>query len=266
MPERVRFTLTDHVADVRLCRAEKSNALDGAMFDALIEVGTELAATDGLRAVVLSGEGRGFCSGIDMAVLRDMEGGTIAGTRNLVTRTHGPCNRFQHAAWVWRDMPVPVLAAVHGFALGGGLELCLGADMRYVAPDARLAVMEVRWGLVPDMGGTQLVRGLVRPDLMRELCFTGREFSGTEALEYGFATRVTATPFETAMDVARVIAANSPHSVRALKRIANGDLGAGMRAGLLAETVEQQELLGTPNQLETIRAAREKRPARFQDH
>ncbi len=266
MLERVRFTLTDHIADVRLCRAEKSNALDGAMFDALIEVGNELSTINGLRAVVISGEGRGFCSGIDMAVLQDMEGGSIAGTRNLMARTHGPCNRFQQAAWVWRDMPVPVLAAVHGFALGGGLEVCLGADMRYVAPDARLAVMEVRWGLVPDMGGTQLMRGLVRPDLLRELSFTGRIFSGTEAFEYGLATRVTTTPYETAMAIAKSIAANSPDSVRALKRILNGDLQADMRAGLLAETIEQQALLGTHNQLETIRAHREDRPTRFQDN
>ena len=266
MVERVRFTVIDHVADVRLCRPEKSNALDGAMFDALIEVGRELSELAGLRAVVLSGEGRGFCAGIDMTVLQEMAGGTIAGTRNLMARTHGPCNRFQQAAWVWRDMPVPVLAAVHGFALGGGLELCLGADMRYVAPDARLAVMEVRWGLVPDMGGTQLMRGLVRSDVLRELLFTGREFSGTEALEYGLATRVTTTPLDTAMEVARTISANSPHSVRALKRIANGDLQADVRAGLLAETIEQQALLGTYNQLETIRADREKRPARFQDN
>ena len=265
MDARVRYIVTDHVADVRLCRAEKANALDGAMFDALIDVGETLRTVHGLRAVVLSGEGRGFCAGIDMGVLQDMEGGTIAGTRDLVTRTHGPCNRFQQAAWVWRDLPVPVIAAVHGFALGGGLELCLGADMRYVSPDARLAVMEVQWGLVPDMGGTQLMRGLLRPDMFRELCFTGRVFSGTDAFEYGLATRVTTTPFETAMEVARTIAANSPHSVRALKRLANGDLQADVRSGLLAETIEQQALLGTKNQLETVRAGREKRSARFSD-
>jgi enoyl-CoA hydratase/carnithine racemase len=265
MSDRVGISIQDHVALVEMCRPQKSNALDGAMFDALIDAGVKLKTTKGVRAVVLAGEGSGFCAGIDKAVLADMRDGRIANTADIVARTHGVCNRFQYAAWVWRELPVPVIAAVHGFALGGGLELSLGADIRYVSPDARLSVMEVRWGLVPDMGGMQLMRELVRADLIRELSYTGRVFSGIDALSYGLATRVMAEPRVAALQTAREIAANSPDSVRALKRLANGDVGVDVRNGLIAETIEQRALIGTRNQLETIRADRERRVPQFHD-
>lgn len=263
--ERVRCEILDGVADVRLARPAKRNALDGAMFDALIETGSRLSRTRGLRAVVLSGEGKGFCAGIDMEVLASMEAGSIAGQRDLVTRTHGICNRFQYAAWVWRELPVPVIAAVHGFALGGGFEVALGADMRYMTPDARLSVMEVRWGLVPDMGATQLMRHLAREDIVRELGYTGRVFSGTEALAYGFATRLAATPLDLALATAREIAAASPDAVRALKRLFNDAVVVDPRTGLIAETIEQQALVGSRNQMETVHADREGREPRFVD-
>ena len=264
--ERVRVRLdTDGVAQVTLVRTDKSNALDGPMFDALIAVAEHLQTERGLRAVVLSGEGGGFCAGIDMQVLADMKDGTIAGTRDLIERTHGLSNRFQHAAWVWRDMPVPVIAAVHGFALGGGLELALGADMRYATADTRMSIMEVNWGLVPDMGGSVRFYDLMRDDVIRELAFTGRVFNGTEALGYGLVTRVTDDPHALALTTAREIASRSPQAVRALKRLFAKQSSLQAAAGLLAETVEQQALLGTPNQVETVRAAREKRPPVFTD-
>lgn len=263
--ERVRCEILDGVADVRLARPEKANALDGAMFDALIDTGRRLNDTRGVRAVVLSGEGRGFCAGIDMGVLAGMADGTIAGQRDLVSRTHGICNRFQYAAWVWRELAVPVIAAVHGFALGGGFQVALGADMRYMTDDARLSVMEVKWGLVPDMCATQLMRHLVREDLARELGYTGRIFTGAEALGYGFATRLADDPRRLALETAREIADKSPDSVRALKRLFNDAVVVAPRTGLIDETIEQQALVGTPNQMETVLADREKRKPRFSD-
>jgi enoyl-CoA hydratase/carnithine racemase len=263
--ERVRVEINAGIAEVRLSRAEKRNALDRPMFDALIDAGERLKSMHGLRAVVLSGEGNGFCAGIDMRVLADMESGSIANVDDLAARTHGICNRFQYAAWVWREVPVPVIAAVHGFALGGGFEVALGADIRYMTADARLAVMEVRWGLVPDMGATQFMRHLAREDIVRELAYTGREFSGTEACAFGFATRLSDDPRALALEIARQIADKSPHAVRALKRLFNRAVVVGPESGLLDECIEQQALVGSRNQMETVYADRVRRKPRFEE-
>ena len=264
--QRVRLEIgADHIARVTLIRTDKSNALDSAMFDALIATADQLRDARSVRAVVMSGEGNGFCAGIDMQVLEAMKAGTIAGTRDLVERTHGLCNRFQYAAWAWRELPMPVIAAVHGFALGGGLELALGADVRYATPDSRMAIMEVNWGLVPDMCGSVRFYDLMRDDIIRELAFTGRVFSGVDAVDYGLVTRVRDNPLELALSTAQEIAARSPDAVRALKRLFSAQSSPAAGAGLLAECVEQQKLLGTPNQVETVRASKEKRTPVFTD-
>src|ERR1700761_2767458 len=156
MEQRVSIEITDGVADVRLVRADKMNALDAAMFEALVDATARLSTEKGLRAVVLSGEGRAFCAGLDMgrfAAMNENGGNGIPGgeSRDRTTRPQGEANFAQQAVWGWRQLPVPVIAAVHGIAYGGGFQLALGADMRYVAPDTRLSIMEIKWGLVPDM-------------------------------------------------------------------------------------------------------------------
>ena len=150
--ERVTIEIADGVAEVTLNRPDKLNAVDPAMFDAIIAAGERLSQTAGLRAVVLAGAGKGFCAGLDKASFEAMAGGG-AGQKfgDIVQRTHGIANAFQQAAYVWRTLPVPVIAAIHGVAFGAGFQIALGADMRYVAPDARLAILEVKWGLIPDM-------------------------------------------------------------------------------------------------------------------
>lgn len=265
MKDRVSIELKDGVADVRLIRADKMNALDEAMFSGLIEAGEELTKTKGLRAVVLSGEGRAFCAGLDMGRFEDMKtkGEALAGTRDLRARTHGPANKPQWAAWLWRELPVPVIAAVHGVAFGGGFQIALGADMRYATPDAKFSVMEIRWGLVPDVAGTQLMRHLAREDIVRELTYTGRIFSGEEAFQYGFVTRVTADPRAAALETAREIAGKNPHAVRAAKRLLNLAVATDAETGLAAESAEQVKLIGSPNQIEAVRAQMEKRPPVF---
>jgi enoyl-CoA hydratase/carnithine racemase len=268
MEERVRIEIEAGVADVRLARADKMNALDDAMFVALVAAGERLRNEPGVRAVVLSGEGRAFCAGLDMGNFGRMaQGGSGGGgtDQGLGARTHGPANRAQYAAWVWREIPVPVIAAVHGVAFGGGLQVALGADMRFVAPDARLAVLEIKWGLVPDMAGTQLMRGLVREDVVRELTFTGRIFSGEEALSLGFATRVCADPRLEALKTAREIAGRNPHAIRAAKRLLNTAALGDHAAGLIAESVEQAALIGSPNQVEAVMSNLEKREPVFVD-
>ena len=191
MSDRMHVQVADGVADVRLNRPEKLNALDPAMFEALVNTGRELATEPSLRAVVLSGEGRGFCAGLDFASFMGMGGLHGGGGERLAERETGAAVNFaQRAAWVWAELPVPVIAAVHGVAFGGGLQIALAADLRLVAPDARLSVMEIRWGLIPDMSGTQTLRHLVRLDVAKELTFTGRMVSGEEAVALGLATRL----------------------------------------------------------------------------
>src|SRR6202795_2960546 len=269
MEPRVSVTISDGVADVRLVRADKMNALDAAMFDALVATSDRLAHEKGLRAVVLSGEGRAFCAGLDMgrfAAMKEEGGNGIEGgeKRALAERTHGLANFPQQAVWGWRQLPVPVIAAVQGVAFGGGFQLALGADMRVLAPDARMSVMEIKWGLIPDMAGTPILASLVRDDILRELTYTGRIFSAQEALSYGLATRGYDDPRAAAFEVAREIRGKSPDAIRAAKRLLNR-LSADPGPALLAESVEQQKLLGSPNQTEAVRANIEKRAPRFAD-
>ncbi len=263
---RVSVAIAYHVAEVRLDRPDKLNALDPAMFEALIEAGERLRRAKALRAVVLHGAGRAFCAGLDMASFAAMASGQRDGVpADLLKRTHGSANGPQQAALVWRGLPVPVIAAIHGVAFGGGFQIALGADVRYVAPDAKLSILEIKWGLVPDMGGIALMRELARGDVIRELAFTGRQFSGAEAVAYGFATAVHGDPLAAARAAAREIATKSPDAVRALKRLLNAAADADAAAILLAESKEQAALIGSPNQIEAIRAGVEKREARFAD-
>ncbi len=269
MEQRVSIAITEGVADVRLVRADKMNALDAQMFEALVDASDRLAKEKGLRAVVLSGEGRAFCAGLDMgrfAAMSDNGGHGIPGgeKRDLSVRSHGQANFAQQAVWGWRQLPVPVIAAIHGVAFGGGFQLALGADMRFLAPDARMSIMEIKWGLVPDMAGTPILATLVRDDILRELTYTGRIFSAQEALSYGLATRICDDPRAAALEVAIEIAGKSPDAIRAAKRMLN-QLSVDPGPALLAESVEQQKLLGSANQLEAVRANMEKRSPRFAD-
>jgi enoyl-CoA hydratase/carnithine racemase len=270
MTERVTIAIGDDgVADVRLNRADKMNALDPAMFDGIIEAIDRLNGESGLRAVVLSGEGKAFCAGLDMASFAGMAqqsgGGDESGSNRLEGRTHGDANRFQQVAWGWHTLPVPVIAAVHGVAFGGGFQIACGADIRITAPDTRYAIMEMKWGLVPDMAGIAIVRSLARDDIVRELTFTHREFDGNAALEFGFATHVSATPLDDAMAMAREIAAKSPDAVRGAKRLLNMSRDFGAVDVLLEESREQAAVIGKPNQIEAVMAGMQKRPGNFTD-
>jgi len=279
MNDRVIIEIEDGVADVRLNRADKMNALDNAMFEGLVGAGERLMSEKGVRAVVLSGEGRAFCAGLDMGNFgrmaegpRDASSGGSSAERSVAAsdeglgaRSHGVANRAQYACWVWRELPVPVIAAVHGVAFGGGFQVALGADMRYVTPDARMAVMEIKWGLVPDMAGTQLMRHLAREDIVRELTYTGRIFSGEEAYTYGFATRVCSDPRAEALATAREIAGKSPDAIRAAKRILNDAVLTDPQTGLTQESVEQGRLIGSKNQVEAVMSNLQKRDAVYSD-
>lgn len=263
MNDRVRLSINDGIAEVRLTRPDKMNALDPAMFEAIVSAGEQLRDDPDVRVVVLSGEGRAFCAGLDIErIMAAARGESILPFADLTRRTHGIANFAQHLVWLWRDLPVPVIAAVHGVAYGGGFQLALGADMRYLAPDARMSIMEIKWGLVPDMAGTPILASLVRDDILRELTYTGRIFSAQEAMSYGLATQICDDPRSVALGVAREIANKSPHAIRAAKRMLN-NLSVDPGPALLAESVEQQALIGAPNQTEAVRANLEKRAPKF---
>lgn len=270
MSDRVTCVIDNGVADVRMNRPEKMNAIDGAMFSALAEVGEALKGDPSVRAVVLSGEGRAFCAGLDFGSFQAMAGGRGGSVlprgedpgdpAKLPGRiTHGG----QQAVWVWQEMPVPVIAAVHGAALGGGCQIALGADIRFVAPDAQMSVLEIRWGLIPDMAGTQLLRNLVGLDVAKDLTFTGRMVGAEEAVRIGLATRMAVDPRALALETAREIAGRSPDAVRAAKRLLNNAGHLSVADGLAAERREIGALIGSPNQVEAVTAFFEKRPANY---
>ena len=270
MSDRISIEIKGGVADVRLTRADKMNALDQAMFLALIEAGERLKADPAVRAVVLSGEGRAFCAGLDMGNFAAMASGerkvgetSTGGAIVTDDRTPGGSNRAQHAVMVWREIPVPVIAAVHGVAFGGGCQLALGADLRFVTADTRMSVMEIKWGLVPDMGGMVILPGLVRDDVARDLTYTGRQVSGEEAVAIGLATRVCADPRAEALAYAKEIAAKSPHAIRGAKRLLDMARLADQHAMLKAESVEQMALIGSRNQIEAVMANMQKRAPAF---
>ncbi|MFN4038174.1 MAG: crotonase/enoyl-CoA hydratase family protein [Erythrobacter sp.] len=261
--ERVAITMDeDGVAHVRLIRADKMNALDPEMFDRIIEAGSVLQRMKGVRAVVLSGEGRSFCAGLDLS---NFARKPSPDEPSLTERTYGNANRAQQVAMQWRKLPVPVIAAVHGVCFGGGLQIASGADIRIVHPEARMAIMELKWGLVPDMGGYALWRGLVRDDVLRELIYTNREFSGAEAQTLGLATYVDENPLDRATDIARTIANKNPHAIRAAKRLQAAMFERSTDAILLEESIEQHAIMRSPNQVEAVMAEMQKRRPQFDD-
>ncbi|APG62131.1 enoyl-CoA hydratase [Sphingorhabdus lutea] len=250
-------------AHVKLIRAEKMNALDPDMFNGIVSAIEQLKGMKHIRAVVLSGEGRSFCAGLDMA---SMAGGADpSGGKLLTDRTYGNSNIFQYVATGWRQLPMPVIAAVHGVCFGGGLQIMSGADVKFVTPDARLSVMEMKWGLVPDMGGFHLWRGNVRADILRHLTYSNEEFNGQQAVQYGFATHVDADPLARALELAATIAGKNPDAIRAAKRLFDDFIDGDEDAVLMAESVAQNKVMRKPNQIEAVMAGMQKREAKFTD-
>src|SRR5450755_3527280 len=258
--DRVRIETRDHVAVVTLTRAEKHNALDIAMFEGIVGAAEQVAALTGVRAVVLRGEGPSFCSGLDIASLMS------SGLDGLHDRLRAePPNWFQRAAYDWVRLPVPVIAALHGNCLGGGLQIALGADIRFAAPDTRLSVMEVKWGLIPDMSITRTLPRLVPIDVAKELTYTGRVFSGTEGHALGIVTHVAEDPLAAATELASEIASRSPDAVRRAKRLFDEAWTGSAEETLKLEAELQLQVIGTPNQLAAVAAGVTKQPAQFTD-
>jgi enoyl-CoA hydratase/carnithine racemase len=268
-PARVTVSIESGVADVRLNRPEKLNALDPGMFEALVEAAEGVSKDPSVRAVVLSGEGRGFCAGLDFSSFQAMAGSERRAEPEAASpfgrREGSVANRGQMVAFAWTEMAVPVIAAIHGVALGGGLQIALGADIRIVAPDARLSVLEIRWGLSPDMTGTHMLPRLVGLDVAKELTWTGRMVSGEEAVALGLATRVSDDPRRDALALAAELAAANPYAIRGTKRLLNQSSLVSQEQQFRDEATTIASLIGTPNQVEAVTAYFEKRAPVFAD-
>lgn len=258
---RVTTTVENHIAHVRLSRADKMNAVDPEMIAGIIAAGNDLRGRDDIRAVILSGEGRGFCAGLDVASFGALAGGNPEDF--VMPRTHGPSNDYQHVAMVWREVPVPVITALHGVCFGAGFQIALGADIRIAHPDTRLAVMEMKWGLVPDMGGMVLMPRLTRSDVIRRLTYTAQEFSATDAQGWGLVTELADDPLAAAQTLAQIIAGKSPSAIRAAKRLIAVAEAAPLADVLWAESREQADLIGKPHQMEVIKANMQGRAPKF---
>ncbi|MGA0765588.1 MAG: crotonase/enoyl-CoA hydratase family protein [Ilumatobacteraceae bacterium] len=271
--DRVTVTISDGIADVRLDRADKRNALDPPMFDAIAKAGHDLVTNREIRAVVLSGNGNSFCAGLDFGSFQSMADsgktgdGSKASTSSSETAGAMQPGAITHLAqqicWVWQEVPVPVVAALQGHALGGGMQLALGADIRVAHGETQFAMREVHWGLIPDMTGTLMLSRLVRDDVAKDLVFSARIISGVEAHALGVVTRVSDTPFETAMQIAREIADRSPDAVRGAKALINRLSNAGAAEHFAEERRIIYSLIGKPNQVEAVMSNFEKRPAKF---
>jgi enoyl-CoA hydratase/carnithine racemase len=262
--DRVRVEIdADGVATVTMVRADKHNALDQAMFEGLMDAAEQLAANAAVRAVVLHGEGKSFCSGLDIASFMTGQGGTSV----LLTRDDDRLANFaQRVVYDWSLVPAPVIAAIHGNCFGGGMQIALGADIRIAAPDAKLCIMEIRWGLVPDMGITQTLPRLVPIDVAKELTFTGRTVFGSEGSALGLVTRIADDPLAAALELAGEIAQKSPDAIRAAKRLYNETwCSSDTAAALVLETDLQVGLIGSPNQIAAVTAGMSGEPPVFVD-
>lgn len=263
MPDLVTISIKNRIADVRLNRPDRYNALSPEMFEAIVKAGKSIEVNRSIRAVVLSGVGKGFCAGLDFEEFRQMKS---SGKNMLEEKTDGTYpNLFQKAAYVWKQLPVPVIAALHGSALGGGMQIALGADIRLASPEVRLSIREIQWGLIPDMSASQTLRDLVRLDVAKELVFTGRIIGAEEALRLGLITRICDDPLAEALKMAGEIAQKSPNAIIAGKRLLETAWHGNSETGFRVEEELQISLLGSPNQVEAIQANLEKRMPDFQD-
>jgi enoyl-CoA hydratase/carnithine racemase len=257
MSERVGLTVDNHVAVVTLNRAQKKNAIDVEMFEALSEAGEKIAADRTVRVVVLHGSGGNFCAGIDTSVFRNANRGAeegVAGGGRMRHREGSPANFFQSAAYVWHSLPVPVIAAIEGVAFGGGLQIAAGADIRYAHPESRLSIMEIKWGLMPDMALSVTLRHVMPIDRIRELAYSGRIVTGQEAFQLGLVTAVKARPVESALELASDLAARTPDAIRAIKRLTTEAWSQSTDVALRTEAQLQIGLMGSHNQLEAVQA------------
>jgi enoyl-CoA hydratase/carnithine racemase len=259
----VNISLNEHVAEVMLNRPDKYNALNLPMFEALVASADSLANEPKLRAVVLHGAGGNFCAGIDVGVFTDQ---SVKIDQALMEPLAGSnANLFQRAAYAWRELPVPVICALDGVTYGGGLQIALGADLRYAAAETRFSIMETKWGLIPDMAISATLRHIIAADKVKELAWSARIFDANEALALGVVTGIHADPLAAARQFAEACATRSPGAIRGIKQLVNQAWHLSEAESLALEAKLQLEIMGSPNQVESVRANLENRQPKFAD-
>lgn len=242
---RLEVTSVDQVAYVSLARKEKHNGIDMPMFIALDQCIKKLQKDRRVRAVIISGQGHDFCSGLDVkAVLK--VGKNAA--KLLFKWLPWQSNMAQRISTGWRHIPAPVIVAIHGRCWGGGLQIALGADFRIATPDSSLSIMEGRWGLIPDMGGTLALRELLNQDVAKEMAMTAKEISGTEAHNLGLVTHLNEEPMVKAKQLAAAICRQNPDAVAGVKKLYNNSWWSSVGLTLARETWYQIRVIMGKNQ------------------
>ncbi|MEL7537423.1 MAG: crotonase/enoyl-CoA hydratase family protein [Pseudomonadota bacterium] len=262
MSDRVTLTVQDHVATLTLSRPDKMNALDAAMFEGIIAAVDSIRTDTSVRAVVLAGAGESFCSGLDVASFA--ADGTGALLERMQPAEGSDANFYQQPALGLYRLPVPVIAALQGVVFGGGLQIAMGADIRLAAPGTRLSIMEVKWGIVPDMGMTVTARNVVPADWLKRLALTGDIVTAEAAIDYGLITEVAEDPLAEAQRIAAAVVGRSPDAVTATKGLFNRALGVDAAVALRDEAETQLTVLGKENQMEAVAANFAKRAPNFQ--
>ena len=264
MSETVEIQIDNHIATINLNRPEKKNAVDMAMFEEIASAAQTIHENANIRAVVLSGNGSDFCAGIDIGVFAGRSAESALGDlMNPITQSGA--NFFQNAALCWRDLPVPVIAALHGSCFGAGFQIAMGADLRYAAPNVRMSIMEIKWGFIPDMGLTVTVPGTCAADKVRELGYTGKVIDSVEAMGAGLVTDVVEDPLDAAISIANEIAGKSPDAIRAMKGLFNNAWTGEINALLRYEAELQKSVMSGQNQKEAALANLQSRAPIFMD-
>lgn len=255
--DRLLVEIRDGIAHVRLNRPDKFNGLDLPMIRALAAVPRQLRANPDLRAVILSGAGDAFCAGLDFASVAQQQRTFLL---NAV-KVPGGLNLYQRACWNWRTLPVPVIAALHGYCFGGGFQLALACDFRIAAPDTTLSILEGKWGLIPDMTGSVTLRELVPMDVALRLTMTADTFDATTALEHGLVTEIADDPQAAAAELAAHLVTRSPDALAAAKTLLHRTWSRSPRWAFWTETVLQARLLaGANHRIARAAASRRQRP------
>lgn len=245
MSDHVLFEVKDNIAYVTLNRPEKHNGLNLALFHELIQTAKDIKKNKSIRAVILNGAGDSFCAGLDFKAVSNNPGMI---PKLFLKLPWTKDNAFQRVALIWRDIPVPVISVIQGNCFGGGLQIALGTDFRFSKADANYSIMEMKWGLIPDMSLTATLTTLCRYDIAQELTMTGRNFNGNEALEYGLVTRVSEDPMSEAITLAEELVKKSPDAIAATKSLFKKSWKASERKTLRIERWTQMKLLGRKNQ------------------
>jgi enoyl-CoA hydratase/carnithine racemase len=266
MSELVKISISDSgVADVRLNRSDKYNALNLDMFKAITEAGESLKSNKEIRAIVLSGEGKGFfCAGLDMmSVMSEPGGATGENGERFEPEANEIANFFQKPAYVWSEQQVPVIAALHGAAYGGGFQIAMGADIRIAREDAKLSIMEIKWGLIPDMSAFATLPNIVNMAVAKDLTYTGRIVESEEALRIGLVNQVVNDHMESAFELAELIASKSPDAIRAGKQLIENSWGLSAKEAMKMEADVQKTVMGGENQIEAVMANMQNREPKY---